>query len=100
MRRLFLAFVVALLTVSASGVHSLIVDEPCSGSELAGQGEEDGVCPPTCVTCGCCTQAAETIALALASAPDSPTTDLVEMLPNPMNADPRDILHVPKSVLA
>jgi hypothetical protein len=99
-RRLVLAFIVGLLTFSASGVFSLVVDEPCSGYELAGQGEDDNACPPTCVTCRCCAQAVEAIAFTTPSAPDAPIAELVAVLPDPLNADPRDILHVPKSVLA
>lgn len=100
MRRSILALVVGLLTISASGVTSLIVDEPCTGYELAGQDEDDGACPPTCVTCGCCAQAAEAIAFTIASSPDDPLSDVAAVLPDLLNADPRDILHVPKSVLA
>jgi hypothetical protein len=99
-RRFVLAFIVGLLTLSASGISSLIVDEPCTGFELSGQGEDDGACPPTCVTCGCCAQAVDAVAFAIASSPDAPVSDLVAVLPDVLNADPRDILHVPKLLLA
>jgi hypothetical protein len=99
-RRLLLAFVVGLLTFSASGVSSLMVDEPCTGFELTGQGEDDGACPPTCVTCGCCAQAAEAIAFTIASSPDAPLSTVAAVLHDLLTADPRDILHVPKSVRA
>ncbi|HXW07828.1 MAG TPA: hypothetical protein VD833_21540 [Vicinamibacterales bacterium] len=98
MRRSLLALLVGLLTLSASGVTSLIVDEPCSGFEITAQGDDDGVCPPTCVTCGCCAQAVEPVAFAIASSPDAPIADLVRVLPDVLTADPRDILHVPRSV--
>ncbi|HSC26826.1 MAG TPA: hypothetical protein VLD67_06105 [Vicinamibacterales bacterium] len=100
MRRFAPALIVGLLTLSASGVSSLIVAEPCSDYELTGQGEDDGTCPPTCVTCGCCAQAAETAAFAIASSPETPVSDLSAVLPDLLNADPRDILHVPRPVLA
>jgi hypothetical protein len=100
MRRPLLALLVGLLALSASGVSSLIVDEPCTGFELAGQGEDDGACPPTCLTCGCCAQAIEAIVLAVASSPDTPIEERVAVLLDALNADPRDILHVPRSVLA
>jgi hypothetical protein len=99
-RRFALAIIVGLLTLSASGVSTLIAGEPCTGYELTGQGEDDGACPPTCVTCGCCAQAVEAVALAVASSPDAPIADLCIALSDVLNADPRDILHVPKSVLA
>jgi hypothetical protein len=95
-----LALIVGLLAFSASGVSSLIADEPCTGFELTGQGEDDNACPPTCVTCGCCAQAVEAMAFTITSAPDAPIGDFLGVLPDPLNADPRDILHVPKSVLA
>jgi hypothetical protein len=98
--RFVLALIVGLLTLSASGVSSLMVDEPCTGYELTGQGEDDNACPPTCVTCRCCAQAVEAIAFTIPSAPDAQIADLVAVLSDPLNADPRDILHVPKSVLA
>jgi hypothetical protein len=98
-RRFMLAVVVALLTISASGVWSLVVTEPCTGYELAGT-EDDGACPPTCVTCGCCAQAAEPAMLAHTSSPDVPVTDLIDRLPIVPRTDPRDILHVPKLRLA
>jgi hypothetical protein len=99
-RRLLLALIVGVLAVSAAGVSSLIVAEPCTGFELTGQGEDDGACPPTCVTCGCCAQAAEPVALLLASSPDAPVSYLVAFLFEILYADPRDILHVPRLALA
>jgi hypothetical protein len=98
--RFALALIVGLLALSASGVSSLIVAEPCTGYELTGQGEDDGVCPPTCVTCGCCGQSVEAVTFALVHCPDGPLSDLVGVPPDPLNADPRDILHVPKLHLA
>jgi hypothetical protein len=98
--RFAIALAVGLLTLSASGVSSLIVPEPCTGYELTGQGEDDGGCPPTCLTCGCCAQAAEAVSFAAASSPDTPTCELAIVLPDIPNADPRDILHVPKLALA
>jgi hypothetical protein len=99
-RRLVLAIIVGLLTLSGSGVSSLVIEEPCSGFELPGQVEDDGACPPTCVTCGCCAQAVEPVALAIASSPDAPIADCAAVRPDVLTTDPRDILHVPKSVLA
>lgn len=96
-RRLALAVIVAMLTISASGVSSLVMPEPCTANEPA---RTDNGCPPTCVTCGCCAQAAEPVMLALTSSPDVPVTDLVALLPRVPRTDPRDILHVPKLRLA
>ncbi len=68
--------------------------EPCTGYEQPGR--EDGACPPTCVTCGCCAQAAEPVILPVTSSFEAPVADvspLVSLLPR---TSPRDILHVPK----
>ena len=96
MRQFALAIIVGLLALSASGVSTLIAGEPCTGYELTGEGEDDGPCPPTCVTCGCCAQAAETVAVAVSTSPDIPVSDLIAVLPRIPRTDPLDILHVPK----
>jgi hypothetical protein len=93
-RRFALAFIVAALSISASGLSSLIVGEPCAGFSVAA--EHDSDCPPTCVTCGCCAQAVEPAMFASAGAPDAPVPDFVAVLPPVPNAHPLDILHVPK----
>jgi hypothetical protein len=99
-RRFALAIIVGLLTLSASGVSTLIAGEPCTGYELAGQGEDDNACPPTCVTCGCCAQAAEPVAVAVSSSPEIPLSNLITVLPRIPRTDPSDILHIPKLGLA
>ena len=99
-RRLTFAIIVGLLALSASGVSTLAVGEPCTGFELTDQGEDDGGCPPTCVTCGCCAQAAEPVAIAVSSSPDIPVSNLAPALPRIPRTDPLDILHVPKLALA
>lgn len=99
-RRLAFAIIIGLLSLSASGISSLIVDEPCTGYELTGQGEDEGGCPPTCVTCGCCAQAAEAVTFTAADSPDAPVSDLAAVLPHFPTTDPTDILHVPKLALA
>jgi len=58
-RRFALAIIVALSTFSASGAYALVITEPCTGYEQPGQ--DVGACPPTCVTCGCCALAVETV---------------------------------------
>jgi hypothetical protein len=99
-RRFAFAIIVVLLTLSASGMSTLIAGEPCTGYELTGQGEDDGACPPTCVTCGCCAQAAEPVGVAASSSPDIPLSGLVTSLPRIPRTDPLDILHVPRLGLA
>jgi hypothetical protein len=99
-RRFAFAIIVGLLTLSASGLSALAVGEPCTGFELTGQGEDDGGCPPTCVTCGCCAQAAVTVSIAVSSSPDIPVSDVIAALPRIPRTDPFDILHVPKHALA
>lgn len=99
-RRFAFAIVGGLLRLSASGVSTLIAGEPCTGYEVTGQSEDDGACPPTCVTCGCCAQAAEPVAVAVSGSPDAPVSALNTVLPRIPTTDPLDILHVPKVALA
>ena len=99
-RRLTFAIVVGLLALSASGVSTLAVGEPCTGFELTDQGEDDGACPPTCVTCGCCAQAAEPVGIAISSSPEVPVSHRIAVLPGVPRTDPLEILHVPKRRLA
>jgi hypothetical protein len=96
--RFCLAFLVTLLAFSASGVSALIVAEPCAGYDQSGR--EDGECPPTCVTCGCCNQAAEPVILAVTVSLEIPLAQPAALLPRPPKVQPRDILHVPKTGVA
>jgi hypothetical protein len=93
-RRFAFAIIVALLTFSASGISALVIAEPCTGYEQPGQ--EDGSCPPTCVTCGCCAQAAEPVILPAASSPEVPIVQLGGLIPPVPLTRARKILHVPK----
>lgn len=93
-RRFALAIVIGLLTFSTSGVYSLVVNEPCTGYELPGSDDNTG--PPTCVTCGCCAQAVEPVALIVTITPDLLVADAPTFLPDLPRTNPRDILHVPK----
>jgi hypothetical protein len=97
-RRLALALIVGLLSFSATGVARLIVGEPCAPFTLAA--EDDGDCPPTCVTCGCCAQAVEPTALVVADSIEVVTPLFSPVLPAFTDSEPRDILHVPKLRLA
>jgi hypothetical protein len=97
-RRILLAIVVGMLMLSASGLSALVVPEPCAGYEQAGR--DDGGCPPTCVTCGCCAQAAEMVMLRTAVSPDAPIAAILAPPSRLPQARARDILHVPKPVPA
>lgn len=94
MQRFLLAVVVALLVVSASGVLTLVVLEPCTTSDVAGK--DDGACPPTCVTCGCCARAVEVVSILVVTTPELITGDVRHPLPGQPQATSSDILHVPK----
>jgi hypothetical protein len=93
-RRFALAIVVALLTFSASGFSALVIAESCTGYEQPGQ--EDGACPPTCVTCGCCAQAVEPAILSAVRLPETPAVDVHALFANVPQTRPREILHVPR----
>jgi hypothetical protein len=97
-RHFVLAIIVGLLTFSASGFPTLIAGEPCTGYEQPGS--EDAACPPTCVTCGCCAQAAEPALTPVASSLEIPVGDLTALIPHLAKISPRDILHVPKPLSA
>ena len=96
MRRLGLALVVSLLAFSATGITSVLVSEPCSAVDAGGQ-DDERTCPPLCVTCGCCAQAAEPATLIDTPSPESPVARTPHALPRPLTPEPRAILHVPKS---
>ena len=93
-RRSVLAIIVSLLTFSASGLPTLIAGEPCTGYEQPGS--EDAACPPACVTCGCCAQAAEPALLPVAKSLKAAVADVSPLIPHLAKTSPRDILHVPK----
>ena len=94
LRRFVLTIIVASLTISASGVSSLALTEPCSDSQPIGT--DTGACPPTCVTCGCCAQAVEPITVALPGSPDLVVTDvLVREKEEQVGTDPLDTLKQP-----
>jgi hypothetical protein len=95
MRRFALAVVVALLAAGVSGMTSLLTPEPCSTSLLSGTDDER--CPPTCATCGCCAQPAETVMLVARPSSDALVADIAAAFPRFPQTDPRAILHVPKS---
>ena len=93
-RRFALAVVVALLTFSFSGLPALVTAEPCTS---LGQAAEDGSCPPTCVACRCCAQAAEPALVLVAITPHSPVIDIATLSPGVPRVTSREILHVPKT---
>jgi len=97
-RRLMLAVIVTLLAFSASGVVGLVGAEPCAAGEPTGGNDAD--CAPTCVTCGCCVQAVEPVAVAVASAVSLPAVDQLLFPGRPPTVSPRDVLHVPKRARA
>jgi hypothetical protein len=96
--RLALAIVVALLTFSVSGVSALILPEPCTA--YAQPGQEDNSCAPTCLTCGCCAQAVEPVALPVTVASGEPRLESVPFAAHIPRTRSREILHVPKPRLA
>jgi hypothetical protein len=95
-RRFTFALIAGLLALSVSGVCSLVVNEPCTGYELSVS--DDGACPPTCATCGCCAQAVDTVTVVVAALPDLPIAEIPVFLSRLPQTIQRDILHVPKPV--
>ncbi len=82
-----------LLALGVSGVASLVVPEPCAAVASTG---DDGTCPPTCVTCGCCHHAVDVTSVLPILVSPTPPTEATEPLRSLSDRDPRDILHVPR----
>jgi hypothetical protein len=95
-RRSTLAVVLTLVTI-ASGAIGIFVPEPCASNEPI---RSHAVCPPTCVTCGCCSQSVEAAVVPVPNSSDALLDEAVESLRQLPNAAARDILHVPKLRLA
>ena len=94
MHRLLRLLVAGLLTLSASGLSALIVDEQCSLYEQSLGADRD--CPPTCVTCGCCAQAVEPGTLHVALVARVPAARASTEPVRFPTTDPLDVLHVPR----
>ena len=85
-----------LLAFAVSGAASLVIAEPCASLESASSSSPDDVCPPSCVTCGCCHQAADVALVMPALAPLEQPRELPEPRPPQSHREPRGILHVPR----
>ena len=96
-KRFALLLVVGVLCLSASGLPVLAIGEPCA--EFEQSQATDSACPPTCVTCGCCAQAVEPQSLRVATLVSAAVPVPSAFIPHLLKTDPRDILHVPKSLL-
>jgi hypothetical protein len=95
--RIVLALVIGLLALSASGVESVFIQEPCGINEQSAR--EDGACAPTCVTCGCCARAIEPVGVAVVNDPGRPSPPAVTRPHDLLPTNPADVLHVPKALL-
>jgi hypothetical protein len=94
--RLASLFLVAILTLGASGVPELISLEPCAPGEVPTT--EDGGCGALCVKCTCCAQPTD-LFVAIANVISAPAPDYrqqpASIVPTPQS---REILHIPKPV--
>jgi hypothetical protein len=97
-RRAILAVIVVVLSIGASGVSALVVSERCTPYERSAS--QDDACPPTCLTCGCCAQAVEPVALTVRIIPQAPVANIAASALSLEMSQARDILHVPKSRIA
>jgi hypothetical protein len=94
MRAAFL-LIVALFALQATGALAAATAEcrdGCSDDDAAGQ------CAPTCSCCACCAHPKPVVATALRIEQPQPTTVQQSwcVLSIHLDADPRDILHIPK----
>ena len=90
-----MAFIVALLVVSASGVFAISWTDPCEGEAQTAQSGDQN-CPPTCFTCGCCSQAMEPTVIEVPSTAETVVELTPHLSPLPHSREPRGVLHVPK----
>ena len=88
------AFILAILTLNASGALAFVVTEPCSVVEAAQ--DPDGQCAPTCARCGCCARPAVPMPFEVIAAIDLATSTTAPTVLDVPPFSGRDILHVPK----
>jgi hypothetical protein len=100
--RLFVLIVASVLLLQAGGAASVAAIDDCAGS--CPDDDPEGDCPPVCPSCTCVTHAhppllppRETVALAVQTPTASSFAAVAMFVPSP---DPREILHVPKALLA
>ena len=98
MKRGLLSALVAALVLSASGAFAISWTDPCE-DEVASTPGEDQSCPPTCFTCGCCSQAIEPPCLDAVPAAEPIAHAEPPSSPGFTNLEPRGILHVPKTLV-
>jgi hypothetical protein len=97
-QRVALVLAVAVVALSVSGAASLLVPEPCQASQ--GCSTDEGSCPPTCATCGCCAHGVEPAALVVSDTPAPAGWHTPSLVPSRVLAASLDILHVPRRVRA
>jgi hypothetical protein len=104
MARVVRVLLLVMMVGSATGISlaDLTGAEDC---DARCEDEADGKsCPPACTTCCCSLRVAAPIVIARASAIVSvPLVSLLEPVAGdtvPTSPDPREILHVPRSVVA
>jgi hypothetical protein len=94
----FLVLVVALglATGLVGPAESDACDEPCPGEGPGGE------CPPDCIFCACCPSVRPMIVPEGGPAPDlEPVAALMPARSAmPLPPEPREILHIPRSLLA
>jgi hypothetical protein len=97
-RILFLALLVGF-SFELSGVAAVLGDPAC---EDCPNDRSGGECAPYCHACACCSVPRTVRSETTAVAPVAPrsTTEWVEEPSAPPTVDPRDILHVPRPLLA
>lgn len=98
LKRVLLAGALALVTLQGVQIVASIVPSACADGCVDGSGDDE-TCPPLCDECVCC-PAIRAVASAteiLARAPDV-RLDVARPAPRaPGDAEPGEILHVPKS---
>ncbi len=96
-RRFVFALFVVALSFSTSGLSSLLVPEPCAVGEI---GDTDSTCPPSCVTCGCCHRSVDVTRIEVTVARVREVAEPPTFRDTLRAATPREVLHVPKSLLS
>lgn len=96
MARLFLAVWVTLFAVQASELLAAVMPDDCV-EDVRGSAEDP--CPDNCARCVCCAQLPVSVTPLPAGVPAEAAATTAVALPGDLvvSADPRGILHVPKT---
>ena len=95
-----IVFVLAGAVLAFDGAHALVAQGECVQS--CEDDGPDGTCPPDCADCSCCAHQTPLVAHSFTLTPSSePKVSCASFDGDelPASADPRELQHIPKSLL-